>query len=504
MSIGFDPDLQQALAASRAEAGMSPQETGITGTNQVAFGPATRPQTEYDSGNWGLVLGRSVAQDQLSDPEPSERVRQPEAPAFLKPEHNHLAGLITIYHEIPVTRNLFLNTQDSDIHFGYDPKWWTGEPITLAPGLSPEEEVSQSGVDRELQRLMAFLDKTERSYGSVRALANHPDVQEYLSKKKDGNIEAAVLDVWRRKFEAQKMPMIRQLFSTGVDSESEEIVQDFNILELRIPLENSMQESFYDMADEILWPNLGSPELSDSPYLSRIAEVIAFSIDGSVEGDDKRPAVDIPLIWYPDRYLKSGRQQALEMRLRKREVRNKLERIERHTNILTEAPLRTSRKVVTVKEIFEKCLQHNDNAIYPNTKTGMILDEQIPKFLASIDRKLMCEYSSVASNFMLTSVALKEEREKAREAFRELSKLYTEPSNESDAPKLHKYTLRGVSTGNSMYICRRAEPDLIDMTVDGEEPTGPKDQWWRINYATSGEKPVTVEVSGLNRTTNPY
>lgn len=30
---------------------------------------------------------------------------------------------------------------------------------------------------------------------------------------------------------------------------------------------------------------------------------------------------------------------------------------------------------------------------------------------------------------------------------------------------------------------------------DGDEPTGPKDQWWRINYAATGDKPVTVEVS---------
>lgn len=74
--------------------------------------------------------------------------------------------------------------------------------------------------------------------------------------------------------------------------------------------------------------------------------------------------------------------------------------------------------------------------------------------------------------------------------------MYTEPSNEPDAPKLHKYTLRGVSTANSMYICRRAEPDLIDMEADGDD-TGPKDQWWRINYATTGDKPVTVEVSDL-------
>lgn len=46
-----------------------------------------------------------------------------------------------------------------------------------------------------------------------------------------------------------------------------------------------------------------------------------------------------------------------------------------------------------------------------------------------------------------------------------------------------------------MYICRREEPDLIEMDVDGDEPEGSRDQWWYINYATSGDNPVTVEVS---------
>lgn len=399
MSFDQDADLHQAIAASRADLGMSPQETGITGTDQVYFGPATRPQTEYETGNWGLVaVGKPAVPDTLSDPEPAQRLREADAPAFLKPEHNHLAGLITIYHEIPVTRNLFLNTQDSDINFGYDPKWWTGQPVTISAGLSPEDEAMQSSVDRELQRLMAFLDKTERSYGSVQALANHPDVQERLKRKGDGNLEAAVFDTWRRKFEPQKMASIRQIFSTGVDSENEDTVQDFAILELQLPPKNSMQETFYDMADEILWPNLGAPELSESPYLSRIAEVIAFSIDG----DEGRQAVEIPLDWYPDRYLKSAREKALEMRLQKRQVREQLERIDKVEDRLTHAVLRNG-KVVKVQDLFKAALKHDSCEIKEEdsehhddmlSKRGpspaaMRLSGELTKLLTSIDKKLL-------------------------------------------------------------------------------------------------------------------
>ena len=93
---------------------------------------------------------------------------------------------------------------------------------------------------------------------------------------------------------------------------------------------------------------------------------------------------------------------------------------------------------------------------------------------------------------------MNESKEKAREEMRKLSKLYTEPSLNPFEPKLHAYSLRGVSISKStMYICRRAEPDLIDMDLDGDGEKAKGDQWWRIHYAPIGSSPVTVEVSGF-------
>ena len=94
--------------------------------------------------------------------------------------------------------------------------------------------------------------------------------------------------------------------------------------------------------------------------------------------------------------------------------------------------------------------------------------------------------------------ALNEQKQKAIDALRELSKLYTEPSSDPKSPKLRKYTLRGVSTTkNTMYICRQAEPDLIEMDLDGDESEPKKDQWWRIHYAPFGSNPFSVEVRRL-------
>jgi hypothetical protein len=57
------------------------------------------------------------------------------------------------------------------------------------------------------------------------------------------------------------------------------------------------------------------------------------------------------------------------------------------------------------------------------------------------------------------------------------------------------YKLCGVNTNkDTTYIRRQAEPDLIDMDLDETEPSSTKDQWWRIIYAATEEKPVKVTV----------
>jgi len=86
------------------------------------------------------------------------------------------------------------------------------------------------------------------------------------------------------------------------------------------------------------------------------------------------------------------------------------------------------------------------------------------------------------------------QKEKARACLWQLSKLFTEPSDDPDQSRLHRYTLRGISaTKNTTYICRQAEADLIDMEVDDDAPKPKRDQWWSVKYSGSTPNPVTVE-----------
>ncbi|TVY42972.1 hypothetical protein LSUB1_G001284 [Lachnellula subtilissima] len=496
-----DSDLEQALRASRAEAGLEPQESGIANASEPIFGPATRSQ--YETGKWDMVIaGKTSVTEIVVDPEPAERKRDLDVPAFLKPsvEDHRLNALMTIYHEIPLIRQIFLphDGHEQAPNYGYDKQWWAGKAIDI-PTVFGEGITAPSEVNMELQRLMAFLDKTDRSYGSVEALANLKDVKKEL-RKDPNKPKAAVLRAWKNGMPdgQYKNGKISKLFSVGTLSEAEESnPQEFGILELALPDTDSYQETLYDIADEALWHSLEPLNFDKSPYLSHVADVIAFQI----EGDDTKKNIAVPITWYPDRYLKSARQAALNMRLEKKEMAERLEQNLRLQESLTNHH-GSNGKTIKVKDLLNAALQHEqvENSDSESEAQIQVVEDEEGDIAARESAKKTAHLSAQLRN-LVTNIdnklkSLNEEKEKSIDALRKLSTLYTDPSSEVDpaGPKLHKYTLRGVSTTKStMYICRRAEPDLIDIDLDGEEPKSNGDQWWRIHYASFGSNPVTIE-----------
>ncbi|KAG9236630.1 hypothetical protein BJ875DRAFT_455983 [Amylocarpus encephaloides] len=477
--------------ANSAGAGLPPQETGVSNMNmnQVHFGPANRG--EYETGKWEMVpAGKSSAQEILHDPEPSERKRDSvTTPAFLRPsvDDHRLGALLTIYYEIPKIREVFLDRKHVLPNYGFNKEWWVGKAIER-PVIYEDNEPAESDVTLELQRLMAFLDKTDRSYGSVDALANLEEVkrgQGWAQEK-----ESAVLEAWRKSQERKSAGMVNKLFSRGVPREAEEgYYKSFAILDLVLPLNDSVQDSIYDIADEVLWPSLAPLELDQSPYLSHIADVIAFRI----EGDESKKNIDIPTIWYPDRYLKDARQASLEMRLRKHDVQEELNRIALLEDRLTNFQTRSG-KAIKVKDMFNASLQHDEATIENNGQGSNDATADISTSKRSSKTVLSSELRKLVSAIDEKLLVCKVEREKACEALKNLSRLYTQPSEDPDAPKLHPYFLRGISTSKStFYVCRAPEPDLMDMNLDGDQPQAKAGQWWRLNYALSRPNPVTVE-----------
>ena len=456
------------------------QESGVTDSRAV-FGPAQRDT--YD-GNWEMVLS-TKSTSQSSEPEPASRKRDFGAPAFLRTgKGNHCLGaLFTIYHEIPLLREMFLDRLNVLPSYGGSNEWWTGKPIELSVH-SEEEDLYESETEfkHELQRLMAFLDKTDRSYGSVDVLANTQVVRD-LYRPPTKSLESATLEVYRRILRGNP-EKYQKLFSRPFDGREED--HGFAIFELDFPSEESTDETIYDLADAVMWPG-GSPDLETASYISHIAEVVSFQLTKWTI--HKKTGVTFPAVWYPDRYLEPAREAAWQMRTKKPLIQTKLKQICDLESKLTGMRGQAG-KTFTVREMFDAALQHDVDQVEDDgageleeslftPKTGN-LSAQLVKLLESIDRKV---------------AMLNEEKERCKAELRELSKLYTEPSEDPNQPSLHRYTLRGVCTDkNTMYICRQAEPSLIDIDIGDEESKLSHEQWWRIHYASLDPNPVSVEV----------
>lgn len=391
-----DRELQEAIAASRADVGLPPQATGTTNTAQVHFGPANRG--DYESGQWDMVPLGVSSREILLDPEPADRKRDIDVPAFLKPSvaEHRLGALITMYHEIPAIREAFLDRGRvlSNLQYGHHPEWWNGYDIPVS-NLHGDMETLEHEVPAEFQRLMAFLDKTDRTYGSVESLSNMKDVKR--ARRRYNFLEAAVMAAWRAS-SAANPEGVRKIFSRGVQSEAEEDSEgeEFALLELTYPSNDAHHETIYDIADDVLWPV--NTDMLESSYLSHMADVIVFKLGADSVSHKK---VDIPAVWYPDRYMKQNREAAWQMRMGKWEVSKELERIANLEERLTNFPARNG-KIFKVHDLLTASLRHDnaqvddatrnvdemDGVSFQESAKTAKLSAQLQALVASIERKL--------------------------------------------------------------------------------------------------------------------
>lgn len=477
-----DAELTKALALSAQEAGLNSQESGLSATT---FGPATREV--YDSNQWSMVpLGKMASMDSYTDSEPTFRKREPNAPAFLKPSiQNHfLAALITIYHEIPLMRNIFLKSANVLDVYRYDKQWWMGRSIELGSQVSSDP--SCLDIDQELQRLMAFLDDTRRSYGSIEPLANSPTVKAFSRAYYGSDKACAFLEAWRQRNQ-QNSRLVDQVFSAGVASEdAEQDERQFAILELTTP-SHSLYENLYDICDECLWPELQPLDLASSPYLSHIAEVITFKIEAA--SDHKR--IKFPAVWYPDRYLKHSREASLEMRKKKYEVLEEIDRISRLENRLTSITSANG-NVYSVKDILEVSLKHDEDLLLGNESQDERESKDFTNLDDAVSRKLSAELRKLIKSIDKKLDELGRDKNILSASLRQISTLNTYQSPSPEAPILRPYSLRGLRTTQSTtYICQRI--NKTEISCSENDPKPPSDQWWRVHYSNDSTGAFTLE-----------
>lgn len=325
-----DDDLNRAVALSMNDSQTLPgQETGVTGYTKPTLKPATRDFYHMD--NWALVP-RTQTQEILLNPEPTDRKRQPGVPAFFKPSASghRLPALLKIMHAIPMAREALLNRSHTLGDYGRESDWWDGTTIKVLRVVNVDQEgreTEHNDVVYETQRLMAFLDETERAYGSTDVLGSLEGIQPYENGK-----VARFLQEWTDAASrcAKDQGLVKTFLSVGskkeLETEEPAETEEMHCIAINVESEIANKgQTLYEAIDYVLWNFAGDDEIC----LDKVADVLVFEVKNDNQStDDSGLGIAIPAVWYSDRYLLSSKEEAKQMRARKAAVKSKVEAME--------------------------------------------------------------------------------------------------------------------------------------------------------------------------------
>ncbi|KAL2163088.1 hypothetical protein VTH06DRAFT_6924 [Thermothelomyces fergusii] len=489
-----------------------PQQSGVTthhGASSVQFGPATRPS--YDADEWAMVrLGNTDR-----DPDPSLRARKDGAPVFLRCrkwndwEKHRLGALLMIYQRIPAVRNALLRTGEAP-PYGYGNKtdWWQGESIvppqqTATDGWYDDSVVSWSD---EIHRLMAFLELSDRAYGTadVVARARHPDTRDTGDAERDffeNFAEAATGEAARENRET----LVSSVEIAAFDDGSPQSSDCFGLLDLQVTKDaDPLPENLYNVLDWLFFVDLAlareDPSAARVAWITQPSEVLTCRF----LGEDGLPApLEIPETFYLDRYLKrNGKKlQKLQMEiiaLLKANFR-KEERLTRWVNPQTNKVY--DRRVIT-KAAVRRCHEATQRIKYraywrkheQDSADGK--DEYyLPEHAGEPD--LLPEEAAVIAHYEAKIAELKRdldetervmsewvlpERRVIDQVNRKVSSLLTVPSADEEWNPTHKYTLRGVVNDvNTVYYRGRGpNSQSNDSPADGAAQS--EEKWWKVSF----------------------
>lgn len=335
--------MEQALALSMSNT-VPGQESGVTDGHFPYFGPAKRD--DYDS-NWTMTATGSRTKEIMLNPEPIDRKRERNVPAFLKPtpQAYRLAALLKILQTISISREALLCRDKLLPDFGWDAEWWDGTAIRL-PKVSELSQPSyfndREEIIHETQRLVAFLEETDRAYGSIDVMAN----MDGLRGKEDASILPAFLDQWREIVDYfapnfQLMDVCRsELKKENFENSDEDEDYRFSVLDLRVDETIADKgQTLYEVIDDTLWPD-PKQNVFDKVYFEKTADVFIMDV-ARVSETGSGLGIKIPPVWYSDRYLRSSNQQVQEMQAAKAAIRKEISQIEEAKAKVTEVTLST-------------------------------------------------------------------------------------------------------------------------------------------------------------------
>lgn len=393
-----DEEMKKAVALSLGKAPQ--QEVGVS--EHKGFGPAKRPH--YEAEKWALTVAGPQIEEILLNPEPGERKRPEGSPAFLKPAPagHRLPALLTILHAIPMAREALLNRSYMLPDYGHDKDWWDGIAIKQLRIVNLDldgRQINNDDIMYETQRLMALLDDTKRAYGSVDVLA---DIDS-LGKNNDNKV-LEFLNEWHAattRF-ATGAPLINIFQSKGMkiftDGSDDPRTHTFPALTMWVNDQLSGKGlTLYELVDQTLWPDIDD---EDEVFLETVGDVFTLEVRNQVTGVTGL-GIEIPAVWYADRYLRSSTKQVQDMLYRKKKVDEALEHQEKAQTSMTHFAKPGNGETVDTLHLLSKASAYFDETTaYRDAiqkRSGALEDFQAPDRTSSSTDRVAEELKALAA-----------------------------------------------------------------------------------------------------------
>ncbi|KAK3308580.1 uncharacterized protein B0T15DRAFT_111614 [Chaetomium strumarium] len=509
-----------------------PQQSGIISNENtsVYFGPANRPS--YEPNDWAIVR----VGGQLTDPEPSLRARKAGTPVLLRCrteeawKKHRLGALLMILHQIPTVRNALLRTGESP-SYGYGSKndWWLGKAI-LPPGQSELDEYGEATLPPwtdELHRLIAFLETSERSYGTADILsrAMYPE-----SRWDTGDVEK---DFFQKFSELQSAEGLQENVDTLLSLVEIVAFDDltlqggdyFGLLDLQLSKDmNPPPQSLYDILDWLFFvdPRLAreDPHSARMAWVTRAADVLTFRF----QADDKLPRpIEMPETFYLDRYMSTNGTKMQELQMdtvtilaAHDAIKEREDTLIRWTNPQTNKTYdRRELAKAAVRRCRERIKTINNRAFWRNHEEApadgegdyYLPDHEGEPRLLPEEAKVVAHYEAkakeleedIAERERVLNETTTQQKQSLDTLFRKMSSLLTEPSTDEKWNPTRKYILRGiVNEPNTVYQRIRGPAGELESTAAGNGAASAEERWWKTSFrvedATVEHIPISYEA----------
>jgi hypothetical protein len=245
--------------------------------------------------------------EMIPDAAPAQRKREEDGPAIIKPLSNedYLPALITIIHTIPLYRNSLLapEIQRNDYKVGDD--WWKGTAPSQGRTLDSQttkETENHLEILHETQRLMAFLDCTDRAYGSVGNLLQLEAWKEPREPMdRDGDELLKFLEVWGAAYQNQTSRPLNGVLRSMVRAAGQN--QESYLLDAVVTqAEIGTEKTLYDVLDDVFFEtSFGNAHIVDA------STVVILRLTNS-RTEASSLGCKIPAVLYVDRYMEENKE----------------------------------------------------------------------------------------------------------------------------------------------------------------------------------------------------